>query len=483
MEPLDTLIRLREVARGRPLFVWGAGSAGVRATRYLRDQKIEPAGFIDSNARENWRVEGLPVHPPSHARDLHQAGRAPFVVVASIHAAAIVESANALGLTAPDSVAVLTTPPEEFPGVVDPLVPDFYALLHQLRTHALADMPQGAKTMLSPGCSGKWYFDWVEQTYAHVPRHIGAEIFLDKPADLPPNVEWLARDTASIPEVRDNEIDLAFSGQNIEHLWPDQVKGFLLETHRVLAPGGWLVLDSPNRELTKPLIWSHGEHTIEYSIPDVRELLDVAGFGDIAIRGIWLTRDRGRLLPLSPFEKGAPDAMEVLRRAALARNRPEDSFVWWAEARKRHAPRVAELDAVLARMFAAAWPERLNRFVVPGPVRDDASGRWARLGAGERGIVAEGPLFPLRRGRHTLRYRFRGDGGAPCKVRLELTRGVGAQETSLASIAAESAGDGVLEAVVPLTDDMTFAFRTRLFNDGGGAGELLLDCRHDAGDI
>jgi hypothetical protein len=132
-------------------------------------------------------------------------------------------------------------------------------------------------------------------------------------------------------------------------------------------------------------------------------------------------------------------------------------------------------------MFASAWPERLNRFVVPGPTRIDADGRrWAMLNAGERGIIADGPLFPLRAGRSCLRFRVRGlSGSAPCAVRLDLTRGLGDRETPIASTTV-ACGDegGVAEVEVVLTDEMTFGFRTRLYNVGGGAGEVLLACDH-----
>jgi SAM-dependent methyltransferase len=482
MDQPSLLDRLRVLASSRPLFIWGAGRAGIAATRLLRDRQIEPAAFIDSAAREDTpRTEGLRVHPPADLAALPDAAPVPFLVIASIHSAEIAQQAAALGFLYPADVCVWQTPADPIPSLGEPVAPNFYGLLHELRGHALADMPAGARTMLSAGCSGRWYFDWIEERYGRVDRHIGVEAYLPRPDDLPGNVEWLPRDVSHVPEVATSSVDLVFSGQNIEHLWPDQVADFLLESHRVLAPGGWLVVDSPNRDMTRPLVWTHPEHTVEYSVADIRELLDLAGFGEIAVRGIWLCQGRHGLLPLSPFDRGPADSHDVLRRAAEARARPEDSFLWWAEARKCHAPRREGLSRALARMFASAWPERLNRFLVPGPTRVDPDGRWALVAPGARGLVAEGPLFPLRTGRSRLRFHVRGQARAtPCVVRLDLSRGTGDRETAIASSTVACADEArIVEVGTRLTErDEPFGFRARLWNVGDGAGEVQLSCEH-----
>jgi SAM-dependent methyltransferase len=477
MNQIDTLSRVRTLAATRPVLIWGAGRAGLAAIRRLRDRGATLAGVIDSIPRTN-QLEGLPVHPPAHVAELRDRGLTPFILIASMHADEISAQAEALGLSADADFATVPVFADHRPGFAGAAGPDFYDLLHELRGHALADMPAGAQTILSAGCSGSWYFDWVEEHYGRVDRHIGTEAFRPRPDVLPANVEWLARDAISVPEVRDGSIDLAFSGQNIEHLWPEQVAGFLLESHRVLRQGGWLVIDSPNREVTRDLFWNHPEHTIEYSVAEIRELLDLAGFADISMRGIWLCRDRGSLLALSPFEGEPADAAALRRRAALARTRPEASFLWWAEAKKSHAPRQDALIDALDRLFASHWPERLNRFVTDGPTRVDAEGRWAPLITGERGLVADGPVFPLRAGRSRLRFRARGhDVMTPCRVRIDVTRGHGGPYM-LASKTIECAGDGLLELEVELSAEMTFHLQTQIFNAGGGPGEVLLACEH-----
>lgn len=478
----SSLANQLETEPERPVLVWGAGRAGVRSIRDLRDSGVEPAAVLDSAcARQGCQVEGLAVHAPSYLESLRADGISPLVVVASIHADEIVQQAVASGLVTPDALCV----PRDVPAravAADPAVPEFYALLHELRGHALADMPRGASTMLSAGCSGRWYFDWIEQTYGTVERHVGVEAFLPRPDDLPGSVEWLAQDVSAHVGVGDATVDLVFSGQNIEHLWPEQVTGFLCEAHRVLVPGGWLVLDSPNRELTSALQWSHPEHTVEYSVTEIRELLALAGFAEISVRGLWLCREGDELWPLSPHATPDARAADVLRRAALARCRPDASFVWWAEARRRHGLDADALARAVERVFASAWPERLARFVTRLPVESHADGRWASWPAGHDGVAAEGPMFPLRPGRHRLSIRVRShDARVPTKVGVVLTVGGGDAERTLAETSITAPTAGVDVAVEVDLAAVTFGLRLRVKTEWGGAGSVRLLVAHQGG--
>jgi hypothetical protein len=127
---------------------------------------------------------------------------------------------------------------------------DINLLLHQSRSAYLRGMPPGAKRLLSAGCAGLWYFEWIKQTYGCVPEHLGIEFYTPKPDGLDNNVTWIANTASDMSAVKSRSCDLVFSGQNIEHLWPEEVSGFMLEAARVLALGGHLVIDSPNRRLS-----------------------------------------------------------------------------------------------------------------------------------------------------------------------------------------------------------------------------------------
>jgi SAM-dependent methyltransferase len=256
---------------------------------------------------------------------------------------------------------------------------DANLLLHESRGAMLRGMPKGAERILSAGCSGTWYFDWVEKTYGSVKEHIGIEFFSEKPSDLPGNVTWIANTASDMSAVHEASVDLVFSGQNLEHLWPDEVAGFVLEAARVLRIGGHLVIDSPNRLITAAQNWSHPQHTIELTCEEAAHLVSIAGFDVTALRGIWLCRDpkSGEDLPFDPNLKHAD--WSTNERLLCAREHPGESFIWWLEAvRTDRAPDPSAAYAFMDDLFRRHWPERTQRFLsAPGvAVEPSAEGDW-----------------------------------------------------------------------------------------------------------
>jgi hypothetical protein len=299
---------------------------------------------------------------------------------------------------------------------------DHNLLLHQARAARLRAMPPGARDLLSVGCAGTWYFDWVRGCYGAVPRHVGLEAYVPRPVDLPPEADWIANTAGDMSGVPDASIDLVFAGQTVEHLWPDELAGFLAESARVLRPGGHLVIDSPNRDLTAPLNYSHGEHTVELTPPEAVRLVGMAGFTVTRLAGIWLTRDP-RSLRVLPFDANRLDAeWSVPERLVAAEALPEHSFIWWLEARRDELPAngAGPDRAAIARaaqdIFDAAWPERIER-LIPYADRRVADG-WVHAAAGEPGFVVYGPYMPLRPGRYRVRLdlAWHGDGTEPAAV-------------------------------------------------------------------
>lgn len=289
---------------------------------------------------------------------------------------------------------------------------DLNFFLHELRMRRLALMPADAPVVLSAGAANQIYFDWFGQHYpGRVERHIAVELFSPAPDRLPEGVEWLAQSVGDLSPIRDGEVDLVFAGQVIEHLWPDDMAGFLCEAHRVLRPGGAVVIDSPTRFITNALAWAQPEHTIELEVDEIVELLEQAGFVEVDVKGIWLCydRDRAQVLPLDIFG-GGPD-WPWRRRVIEAEGRPHDSFIWWAEARNGQGPG----DAVAVRRrvreiyerFRPTYFERMRTEI--GEPADDSSGRCFRAPRGARGLLLRGPAIALPPGRHEAVFRLRAD--------------------------------------------------------------------------
>lgn len=304
---------------------------------------------------------------------------------------------------------------------------DVNLMLHQARGAMLRAMPPGARRLLSAGCAGNWYFDWIEQCYGHVPAHLGIEFYTPEPPGLPANVTWIANTAADMAAVADASCDLVFSGQNLEHLWGWEVAGFLTEAARVLRTGGHLAVDSPNRAVTAPLNWSHPEHTVELTVPEIARLLELAGFDVTKRAGLYLCRDprTGRMLPFDP-NVADPD-WSLTERLLAARDAPEQSLLWWLEGvRTARPPDRPAIEALLAEAWRTAWPERIQRLVVPAgrrietrPASDgtasdgtasdgsDADGLaedWIVMAPGETGMAFFGPYMPLRAGRHRVAF-------------------------------------------------------------------------------
>jgi SAM-dependent methyltransferase len=282
-----------------------------------------------------------------------------------------------------------------------PLPVEISELVHRLRSSQLGETKKGADVFLTAGASGLWYFEWIDSHYGRPPRHIAIEKYSPRPAELPSNVDWIPESVGRMASVPDGSVDLIFSGQNIEHLWPDEICGFMLEAQRVLKVGGRLVMDSPNRTITARTKNAHPEHVIEFTPAEARALAEAAGFDVTALRGLWLCTDpvTGAALPLNEGDAG-PWTYERRLIAGLAH--PEESYVWWLEAEKstRPADDVA-VRKLVDRTYAVAWPERLSRSnTIVGSRRTDVLGQdWFEVQPQDGGVAMFGPYAPLVRGR------------------------------------------------------------------------------------
>jgi SAM-dependent methyltransferase len=90
----------------------------------------------------------------------------------------------------------------------------------------------------------------------------------------------------------DASFELVFSGQTIEHITEDEAKKMLAEIRRVLVPGGWFCLDTPNRRVTAlqlgPDVLTNPDHKLEYTHEHLSRLLHDAGFDVVDALGLSL---------------------------------------------------------------------------------------------------------------------------------------------------------------------------------------------------
>jgi len=96
-----------------------------------------------------------------------------------------------------------------------------------------------------------------------------------------PNLSWVQATAECLP-FRSASVDVVCCFQVLEHLvTPTQ---FLAEVRRVLAPGGLLILTTPNREAVLSGLNPH--HVREYDAEKLRELL-ASFFDDVELLGVF----------------------------------------------------------------------------------------------------------------------------------------------------------------------------------------------------
>jgi len=95
------------------------------------------------------------------------------------------------------------------------------------------------------------------------------------------NVEFRKQLLPSLSGIADNSFDFAVTFQVIEHIQDD--KAFIKEIHRVLKPGGILMLTTPNRPMS---LTRNPWHIREYT---AHELALVVGksFGKVEVKGVF----------------------------------------------------------------------------------------------------------------------------------------------------------------------------------------------------
>jgi len=120
------------------------------------------------------------------------------------------------------------------------------------------------------------------------------------------------------------QFDVVFAGELIEHL--DNVHGFLTSVRRHLAPGGRLVLTTPNAFYIGNFIYRlggharvHPQHTAWYCESTLRRVITVNGFENVDIHYIGhASRTPARRLASYSFRHLLPDHLALDTMVAVA---------------------------------------------------------------------------------------------------------------------------------------------------------------------
>jgi Methyltransferase domain len=287
---------------------------------------------------------------------------------------------------------------------------NFNEMVHEERSKRLKALPKFTGTVLSAGCSGTWYFKWFEECTGHKGKHIGLELYSQKPADLPKNIQWIANSVGDMREVESSSVDLLFSGQNIEHVSPEDLTGFLLESNRVLKNNGLLVIDSPNRAVTQHVGYIQPEHTLELTPDEAVALVTAAGFEVLDVYGLWLVMDPATKKYMDVFSCNEGE-LSMNARMNLAAKNPELSFIWWINAKKKQPANKIKLTQTAKNIF---W-KNYNNFI--GARFETGAGEkswnWGastiKIKSNEKGYALYGPYIPLAGGNYQAIFRIKAD--------------------------------------------------------------------------
>lgn len=283
---------------------------------------------------------------------------------------------------------------------------DFYEFLHECRTTCLKEIP-AASSVLSIGASGLWYFEWFNKNYPHqITTHTGIDIS-PCPSGLPAYVRWIQHDGSDLSMIPSGSIDLVFAGQFIEHISWEQQYQFLVETHRVLASDGFLVVDSPNFTVANRYGIKHQDHVSELSYGQMSEALAIAGFSVTDSRGIMPVS----LLGTPPAKQGkycsryyADVYKEDLKNGV--NGNPAEAFIWWFTAKKTSTSvNQQELRELLKSHYQVNESEKTSVVYHQIGTLEEAGGKYfIQVICGEKSFALYGPYETYPAGKYAVSF-------------------------------------------------------------------------------
>jgi len=181
--------------------------------------------------------------------------------------------------------------------------PQFPDRLHEARQEFIKTLPQAECIVdLGGACATVPEGALYTHGYPHRARRL---IIVDLPLDtrmiIPRDfreetivrdegaIEYIHSSMTDLSAIEDGIADLVFAGESIEHVTQEEAVGAIAEARRVLKPGGYFCLDTPNSKLTRihsPDQYIHPEHKLEYTPAELTGMLTEGGFVVIETGGI-----------------------------------------------------------------------------------------------------------------------------------------------------------------------------------------------------
>jgi len=113
--------------------------------------------------------------------------------------------------------------------------------------------------------------------------HCGKKIALDINPDTArfknPDVELILNDCTVMPDVASNSVDVVFTSSFFEHLPSKEVLlRTLIQCHRILRPGGRMIILMPNIRFCYDVYWDFFDHLLPVSDKSLDEVMRAIGY-------------------------------------------------------------------------------------------------------------------------------------------------------------------------------------------------------------
>jgi SAM-dependent methyltransferase len=122
-------------------------------------------------------------------------------------------------------------------------------------------------------------------------RRVAVDLHADLERYAEDGVETMRLSATDLSELEDASFDVVFASNLLEHLTREEIAAALAEFHRVLRPGGQVILLQPNYRLAYREYWDDYTHLTPLSDRSLGDLLAAAGFDvrDVQARFLPLT--------------------------------------------------------------------------------------------------------------------------------------------------------------------------------------------------